>query len=91
MNTPPAPSPHHQKSEGVQYATREEHGAVTEENEASGPKRKRCSAVRVSGSVKTNRSLSKRQEVVKGQGSPGVLQSVGSRLGMTERLNKNKY
>lgn len=26
---PPPPS-HHQKSEGVQYATREEHGAITE-------------------------------------------------------------
>ena len=47
MNTTPLP-----RSEGVQYATREEYRAITNssrKNEVAGPKQKQCSVVDVSG------------------------------------------
>ena len=47
MSSPPLPG-----SEGVQYATREELGAITNssrKNEVAEPKQKQCSVVDVSG------------------------------------------
>ena len=54
----PLPPPSHTRSEGVQYATGEEHRAITNssrKNEVDRPKWKRCSVVDVSGGkVKSN-------------------------------------